>query len=661
MFRPFRLSRASFLLAILFTLTTVAFGQWNQWKPLEPAQLALKAPTIDKDADAEALLWEVYVNDASYDTEYLHYLRVKIFTERGKEAQGKVEIPYTNSVQIKDISARTIKADGTIIELKKEAIFDREVVKFGKFRIKVKSFALPAVEPGVIVEYRWREVRQNQLADNVPLQFQRDIPVQSVRYYLKPYPNAINPMKSMTFQARGKVANFTKAKDGYYMTEMQNVAAYHEEAFMPPENQVRTWMLVYYDRDRSQTPQQYWQEIGKAMFEVSKGELKVNDEIRKAATEAIGDAATPEKKLERLFNFCRTKIKNLSDDASGFTPEQLIKLKENKSPADTLKRGYGWGSNINSLFAALATAAGFESRIALISDRSRHFFDPNFLNLYFMRGSNIAVKVGEEWKFFDPASTYVPFGMLRWQEEGIKALIADNKEPNFVGTPLSPPEKSLSKRIARFKLTEDGSLEGAVRVEYTGHAAAEFKEDYDDETASQREEKLRNAIKSRLGCEVTDIKLEPPNDPVKPFVYSYKIKAPGYAERTGKRLFLQPAFFQKGIAPLFATNTREHDIYFHYGWLEQDDVEIELPPGYALDNAESPASFPIGNIGDYKIMVGLTPDQKTLVYRRTFKFSGLIFPKAAYADLKRAFDAVHHEDAHTITLKQGAAAAVNKQ
>lgn len=648
-------ARLCVLFSVLFLLQVSASAQWNQWKPIDPAHVALPAPTIDKNADAEALFWEVYVNDANQDTEYLHYLRVKIFSERGKDTQGKIELPYYNTVQIKDISARTIKSDGTIIELKKDAIFDREIVKFGKFKVKVKSFAMPAVEPGVIIEYRWREVRQNQMADNVALQFQREIPVQVVRYFLKPYPYTTQPMKYQPFQMRQN-GTFTRAKDGYWMTELQNVAAFREEPHMPPENQVRAWMLVYYAPDRRQTPQQYWQELGKIYYDVTKSDMKVNDEVRKAATDALGDAATPEQKLERLFNFCRTKIKNLNDDASGFTPEQLQKLKENKSPADTLKRGYGWGSNINGLFAAMATAAGFDARYAVVGDRSRSFFDQNFLNPYFMRGTSIAVKVGEQWRFFDPASTYVPFGMLRWQEEGIKALIADNKEAVFVPTPLSVPEKSLSKRIARFKLTEDGSLEGQVQVEYTGHAAAEFKEDYDDETASQREEKLKNAVQSRLGCELSEVKLEPPNDPVKPFVYSYKIKVPGYAERTGKRLFLQPAFFQKGIAPLFSTNTREHDIYFHYGWLEQDDVEITLPPGYVLDNAEAPASFPIGEFGNYKITLGLTPDQKILVYRREFKFSGLLFPKTSYATLKQVFDAIHQQDNHAITLKQGAAA-----
>ncbi|HEX8921984.1 MAG TPA: hypothetical protein VF766_10935, partial [Pyrinomonadaceae bacterium] len=33
------------------------------WKPIDPADLALKAPVVEKDADAEAIFWEVRVAD----------------------------------------------------------------------------------------------------------------------------------------------------------------------------------------------------------------------------------------------------------------------------------------------------------------------------------------------------------------------------------------------------------------------------------------------------------------------------------------------------------------------------------------------------------------------------------------------------------------------
>jgi hypothetical protein len=645
-------------LCLLCIISSFAVAQTKEWKPVDPAHLALKAPQVEKDADAEALFWEVYVDDASNSgTDFIHYLRVKVFTERGKETQSKIDISYFNGTSIKDIAARTIKPDGTIVELKKDAIFDREVVKFGKFKLKSKSFALPGIEPGAIIEYRWREVFEYE-TNYVKMDFQRDIPVQLVRYYLKPDPLAMYPMKTITFQ--GQIPNFVKDKNGYYLTEVKNMPAFREEPNMPPEDQVKMWMLVYYSPDVRKAPMEYWKDEGKRLFELRKADMKINDDIRRATAEAVGDAATPEQKLERIFNYCRTKIKNINSDASGLTAEQLQKLKDNNSPADTLKRGYGTGLDINFLFAAMTGAAGMEARFTRIGDRSRKFFDPNFTNLYFMRGYNIAVKVGDQWKFFDPSSVYVPFGMLRWQEEGIPALITDSKEPSLVTTPISSADKSTKKRQAKLKLTEDGSMEGTVRVEYTGHFAVEMKEDNDGDTPEERETKLRNSIKGRLGGELSDIKIESANDPLKPFVYSYKVRVPGYAERTGKRIFLQPAFFHRNVAAMFPTQNRHNDVYFQFPWTELDDIEIQLPDGYALDNAEAPGSINFGDAGNYDASLAITKDMKTLVYKRNFKFQTLIIGKAMYPSLKQIFDAVHQADNHAITLKQGAAATGQK-
>jgi len=56
------------------------------------------------------------------------------------------------------------------------------------------------------------------------------------------------------------------------------------------------------------------------------------------------------------------------------------------------------------------------------------FFDKNLPNAYFLDPQNIAVNAGGSWKFFNPGYNYIPFGMLRWQEEGEQALITDPKQ-----------------------------------------------------------------------------------------------------------------------------------------------------------------------------------------------------------------------------------------
>jgi hypothetical protein len=351
----------------------------------------------------------------------------------------------------------------------------------------------------------------------------------------------------------------------------------------------------------------------------------------------------------------------VNDDASGFTSEERAKMKENKSPADTLKRGMGTGYDIDMLFGALALAAGFDARVVNLSDRSDIFFDRGFADDYFIQTFDIAVKVGDQWRFYDPASTYVPYGMLRWQEESQDALLTDPKEPVWIKTPLSAPDKSKLKRIAKLRLSEDGTIEGDITVEYFGHLGVERKEWDDEESPAQREETLRESIKARMStAELADITIENVTDPLKPFTYKYKIKVPGYAQRTGKRLFIQPAFFQYGVRPLFTTSTRKHDVYFNYPWSEEDEVTVALPEGFSLDSADAPAPFSSAPISEYKPSASVSKDGRTVIYRRKFYFGGggnILFPVTSYGQLKTYFDQLHKQDNHILTLKQDAATA----
>jgi hypothetical protein len=635
----------------------------DDWRPVDPGDLALKAPVVEKDADAEAIFWEVRLSDeldgGTPRTVLRHYVRIKIFSERGRESQSKIDIPFLSNWKIEDIAARTVKPDGSIVALKKEDVLERTIEKLSGVKIKAKSFAMPGVEPGAIIEYRWKEIRNDQLSFYIRLYFQRDVPVQLVRYYIKPLDVPGYSMHVQTFN--GSASPFTKEKEGFYAVSMNNVPAFHEEPRMPPEDAVRPWMLLFYTKESELSGEKYWQDYGKKTYEEYKSRMKVSDEVKTASAAAIEGAATPEEKLERLFEFCRSKIKNVNDDASGLSAEERAKLKENKSPSDTLKRGMGSGTDIDMLFASMAIAAGFDARVVRLSNRSDTIFDKAFPDDYFIQSYDIAVKVGDQWRFYDPASTYVPLGMLRWQEEAQPALLSDPKAPIWVTTPLSPPDKSKIKRSAQLTLSEDGTLEGDARIEYYGHMGVYRKEWDDDDSPAQREDTLRDMLKKQMStADVSAIKIENITDPIKPYVYTFHVRVPGYAQRTGKRLFLQPQFFQHGIGPLFSGSARKYPVYFSYPWSEEDAVTIVLPSGFSLDNADAPQPFSAGPISDYKPSIGVTKDGSTMIYKRNFFFGGqdtIVFPVDTYSKLKQYFDALHQSDNHTVTLKQSAATA----
>jgi hypothetical protein len=647
--------------SVFFLTLTVCFGIFlthssfagDDWRAIDPAQLAMVASTVEKDADAEAIFWEVRVDDSKVDELSLkHYVRIKVFTERGKESQSKVDIPYLGSTQIKEIAARVIKADGSIVEMKKDDVFERTIVKISGAKLKAKSFTLPSVEPGAIIEYRWREVIPGGSANRLKLEFQRDIPVENVTYYLKPF-------DFMRYEPFRLDARFVKDKDGFSKITATNLPAYRDEPRTPPENELRSWVLLFSSPEKDLNVDRYWTDYGKRVYEGAKNLIKPDGEVKNQIAKIVGEATDPQEKLRRIYDFCRTKIKNTSDDASGLTDDDRKKLKNNNSPGDTLKRGQGTSTDIDCLFAALVQAAGFEAHLALSGNRDDFFFRKSLANSYFLGSSFIAVKVSDQWQFFSPAEMYTEFGMLGWPEESQDALILDPKEPFWIALPLSGPEKSLENRSAKFKLSEDGTLEGDVKIEYSGHLGFDKKEYNDDDSPTQREATLKESVKKRLStAELSDIKIENVADPLKPFTYTYHIRIPGYAQRTGKRLFLQPDFFTHGAGPLFPAATRKYEVYFHYPWSEKEHIVIELPAGFTLDNPDAPTSItPEMTQKICANKVKILSDGHEIVYDRDFFFGGaqgISFPVTSYPAIKQLFDMINQSNEHTITLKQTA-------
>ena len=101
-----------------------------------------------------------------------------------------------------------------------------------------------------------------------------------------------------------------------------------------------------------------------------------------------------------------------------------------------------------------------------------------------------------------------------------QALILDSKEPAFVRTQLSLPEQSVEKRSATLALDTDGTLEGDVRIEYTGHLAYDKKASNAYDSPAEREKTLLDSVKNRMStAELSAIHIENIIDPVKPFVY----------------------------------------------------------------------------------------------------------------------------------------------
>jgi hypothetical protein len=615
----------------------------DAWKPVSPAELAQKTPVVEKDADAEAIFWEVRADDKSDDeVVFKHYLRIKIFNERGREKFSKLDFPQAKGFKVKDIAVRITKPDGTFTELTKNDFNERTVVKANGLKIKVTSLAVPSLDPGAILEYRYKQVIED--ASIGKLDFQRDIPIQTVTYYVRPHKNLFAQYRKYNLPPD---VGLVKEKDGFSRATMTNVPAFREEPYMPPEDEVRPWMFFYYGFGGSTGRYAIWAGALESF-------LKKSDEANKLAPQLVASAATPEEKLQRIYEFCQTQIRNLTFD-SKLTDEDRKKFKENKNANDVLKNKAGNWLDINGLFIALTRAVGFSSYLALPGDRSERFYTQSNVSETVLRPTLVAVNMGKTWAFYDPSTPYLPPGALPWYREGALTYVARDFG-SWTETPVSGPEQALTKRTGRFKLSPDGTLEGEVRVELSGHEAYRERVVHGEDSPEQREKELREDLSKRLSvAEPSNFKIEPPKASNQPSVHSYRVRAPGYAQVVGKRIFFQPNYFTYGEKPIFTSHERQYGVYFSYAWSEKDDIEIELPAGFELDNADAPVVVSSGQILENKVILGIDRAANKLVYNRRFLFGGksiLLFDVSQYPTLKILFERVNKCDTHTLAIKQ---------
>ncbi|MGE5646580.1 MAG: DUF3857 domain-containing protein [Acidobacteriota bacterium] len=663
--------RFAFPVVFLLTLTS-AFAQQAPvpdsvaWQPVTEQDQRASAPVIDKDAGAEALFWRVHVFDDMWSGEvrriYYNYVRLKIFNESGKQKASSIEIPVDKDVSVDALFGRTIKADGTIVELKKDAIFEREVVRSGGLRRKVVSFAMPAVEPGALVEYRWKEMRWSGhfYSTYIRMPLQREFPVRRVTYFIRPLRQdmlrAGTQMNVLSFHCQTTPPKLESS--GFSSISLDNVPAFEEEPYAPSASNLQPWALAYYFDGKRREPDEYWTNAGKNQYQSFKPMLRVSDEIRKAAAEAATGAATEEEKVLALLRCLRARVANLwgpgVDQAARNKIVEKLSKNQTRTSAEVFKSGLGTPDEMNGLFAAMALAVGLDARPALVANWNDLAFQPALANEYFLRNVDMAVKVGDQWRVFDASTRRLPDGMLSWSEEGVYALISDPKKPQFIQTPVSAPEASQSARDARLKLAEDGSIEGDIRETFTGHAALDGREDFENESAERRQELVKDRVRGVFSsAEVSQIKVENVEDAAQPLKIQYHVKVPAYAQRTGKRILVQPLYFERGAAPRFSAATRKYPVSFRYGWQEKEHVAIELPAGFALDNAANPGSLRLANVGMYDLKISVRAGKELVVDREmTFgKEARLQFGAEVYPQLKQAFDIIHTRDNTIVSLK----------
>ncbi len=630
----------------------------DRFQAVSGEELSMKSEPLAPGAPAIILYRQVDRDDNGTTSHQDDYVRVKILTEEGRK-YADVEIPFLkDSEEISNLKARTIRPDGSIVNFDGK-VFEKSLYKSRGAKYLAKTFTLPDVQVGGIIEYYYTyNLREHYIYESHWI-LSEELFTRSAKFSLKAYnPSYGKVTVGWTWQLLPPGTTPPKeGSDHVIRLEARNVPAFQKEEFMPPENELKSRVDFVYSYDPPENDNdKFWQQVGKKRNERLESFINKHSAMQQAVAQMVSPEDPPEVKLQKIYTRVQ-QVRNTSFEVSKTQQEEKRDTpKQINNVEDIWKRGYGDGVELTWLYLALVRAAGFEAYGVWISDRRNYFFNPVQRDAHRLDVNAVLVKLNGKDIYCDPGAKFAPFGVLPWSETGVQGLRLDKDGGSWIKTPLPESSASLMEHKADLKLSDTGDLEGKLTITLTGLEAMLRRVNERNEDETERKKYLEDHVKRYVPTAIEVELTNHPNwsDPAVPLVAEFQLKVPGWASAAGRRVLVPVGLFSGAEKHVFDHAQRVHPIYMEFPFQQIDDITIEIPSGWQVSSLP-PALKQDGHIITYSMTV--ENDKGKLHLTRTLDTKFLFLQTQYYSALRNFFQQVRTGDEQQIVLQSGTATA----
>jgi len=645
------LAASAVLLALAAAHPTITRA-CEQFQPVRGEELAMTKEPLAPGAPAIILYRQVETDDKS--KQECEYVRIKVLTEEGRK-YADVEIPYDKKYEdVKDLNARTIRPDGSIVNYDGK-VFEKTIVKVRGWKYLAKTFTLPDVQVGGIIEYYYTYKFKGVFFDSHWI-LNEELFTKTATFSLRPHGGTGYTVRY--FWNRLPPGTSPPAEDhGVYRLTANNIPAFQTEDFMPPAREVKARVDFIYSEDMALWQcAGYWNCVGKGWNEWLEKFTGKHKAMQQAVVQIVAPTDPPEIKLQKIYLRVQQMRNKTYEEEVTQQEERRNQEKEIKNAEDIWKRGYASGWELPWLYLALVRAAGFEAYPVLAASRAQYFFDPQMEDAYRVTASLVLVKLNGKDIFCDPGDKFAPFGALPWYETGVNSLRVDKNGGTWIKTPVPPSSESRVERKAELKLSDTGDLKGRLTLSFTGMEAIQQRTEQRNQDDVELKKYFEDQVKEFIpaGAEVELTNHPEWNNPAVPLVAQFDLKVPGWASAAGRRVLVPVGVFGGSEKRLFEHASRVHPIYMEFPFRKIDDITIEVPPGWQVSSVP-PAQDHSGRVVNY--ITKVENQNGRLHLTRTLDVSFLLLDPKYYTALRNVFQQVRAGDEQQVVLQTGTATA----
>jgi transglutaminase-like putative cysteine protease len=471
------MSRIALSLPLLGLLALLPHAARAEFPPITPEEKALTQVAGAPNARAVVLFRKAefrMMDPASSDisSRLIVRERVKILTEQGKD-RGEIQLFHSSFVRLFSLAARTVLPDGRVVELAKDAKFERKLSQSRKYY--VTSIAFPNVEVGAILDAEY-ELRFDNIFYLEPFYFSSDVPVRLAEIrYLIPGSLGVQTWMRDPFRVGVKTEQGRGIGTRTLRAWAENLAPILDEPYGLPFADLATQIMlvptVFDEGTVHQRLMENWAATSDFLKDNwEKARRRGGEAGKKAQTLALKAGAAPRDRAAAIYSFVRDEIA-FDDDETG------IFLTGTEPSADAvLRAGHGTAAEKALLLETMLAALKLDARRVWAAPRSSGLIDAQVANPAWFDRVLVAVELGPKdggRVYLDPTDRRLGFGRLDADYEGTAALLPDPKKPEGVVLAQSPAEQNVEKATVTLQVGDGGRLAGTGKLQLSGLSATD--------------------------------------------------------------------------------------------------------------------------------------------------------------------------------------------
>ena len=592
------------LLCLLLAGTASAgVGQdsYRKWMPLTDDLWT--AGDADEEIHAVVLYSGHIVDDSSKKGNCRHhvYKRILLRDQAGVDEFSTIEIQLTDDEDIADLKARTVKRDGTVLELSDEDFHEKTLIEYGKDRIEARAFAFKGADPGDIVEYRYVRKMKADAPPLVHLRGYYPTEVAEVTWFFQALPE-LDPRSRWEYAQYLWEPVYILGNGRPYLTQeeafpnvekpeglflrLEKLPALARESYAPSFGERTTSFVGHYRFPNRDEEQDYW---NRASADVGK---YVNDFVKKSSgldpwfTSVENEPRDLDADLARCFAFIDENLR-----CERFLParERTLDIESSDNVNELLERKVATAYDIDRLLVAMLDRLGYEATVFWLRDRTEGPFVREWKTFGQFTLSGVAVLDGDEIRWCYPSAGRGRPDGLPWEFIGCTALLGqrsaeDETDPFPVFEVIPVPPSEGNRLDLEVSLTPDEDLVARGRLRHEWSCRNEVH--WVSYLASLEEDERLDELRSLVLPEGVVWTGHDERSEIDGFTvaFSCSLEVEGIVDEAGDLLLVDLSRLRADDFDVDAEE-RQSDVYFHFPVHCRTMVNVQCPEGFVTDGA----------------------------------------------------------------------------